>query len=84
MFEGRYVTDVPEGYFERLSELRDAGKPKTNGVTNVAAGGDEGNVVTTSGPVNGPSKEAEADALRAANGIKTPEHREDIRYVYVA
>lgn len=83
VFQGRYVTDVPEGYFEHLSSLRNAGKPKTNGVTNIAAGGDEGNVVTTSGTVNGPPKDAEADAkadaLRAANGIKTPEHRDDIR-----
>lgn len=79
VFCGTYITEVPEGYLDRLSEIR-SGKPEHKaGVTNIKAGGDEGSIVASSGPVIGPSDGDEADALRNANGA--PEHQEDIRYV---
>jgi amidophosphoribosyltransferase len=81
VFCGKYVTDVPENYFEHLNDLRRGKRDKSNGLTVVQPGGDERTVVSSSGPANGPPSGPEADALRNANGIKTPEIREDIRCV---
>jgi amidophosphoribosyltransferase len=81
VFCGKYVTDVPENYFEHLNDLRRGTRDKSNGLTVVKPGGDERTVVSSSGPTNGPPSGPEADALRNANGIKTPEIREDIRCV---
>ncbi|RYP92080.1 hypothetical protein DL770_001810 [Monosporascus sp. CRB-9-2] len=84
VFCGKYVTEVPEGYFEHLSELRSGKREQKAGVTIIKAGGDDGSVITSSGPVNGPPERDEAGALRDANGIKTPEHREDISLYNIA
>lgn len=69
VFNGQYVTGVPEGYFEHLSCLRAGKKRKANaaGLTTVdlSEPSDSAVVVTNGGPVN--------DA--------GPEHREDIRFV---
>lgn len=81
VFSGKYVTEVPEGYFRHLSELRNGKRAQGAGVTIVKAGGDEGSVVTSSGPVNRPPEGDEADAFWNANTIKRPEDCEDIRYV---
>ncbi|KAH6897452.1 amidophosphoribosyltransferase [Thelonectria olida] len=66
VFSGKYVTGVPEGYFEHLSLLRKNKKRKATAAGLTVVGPREPSenavVVTSSGPVNG------AD----------PEHREDI------
>ncbi|KAF4444707.1 amidophosphoribosyltransferase [Fusarium acutatum] len=62
VFCGKYVTEVPEGYFEHLSDLR-SGKRKTKTtLTTIKAGGDVGgNVVVSSGPTNGPEADERED-----------------------
>ena len=47
VFNGKYVTGVPEGYFEHLSSLRQAGKKRKAAAAGLTV------VVTNSGPVNG-------------------------------
>ena len=65
VFNGKYVTGVPEGYFEHLSCLRAGKKRLGPGLTTVDMTESSENpvVVTNSGPVNGSG----------------PEYREDIR-----
>jgi hypothetical protein len=69
VFNGEYVTGVPDGYFEHLRSLRQGKKRKAcaAGMTVVDTKEHEGNgvVVTNSGPVNGAGEE----------------YREDIRFV---
>lgn len=77
VFCGKYVTDVPDGYFEHLSELRQK-KKSGPALTTIAPGGSEGAyVVANSGPVN----VVKANGREETNGIVTPDHREDIRFV---
>lgn len=66
VFCGKYVTQVPEGYLQHLSELRNGQSKQNAGIKNIEAGGDEGNVISSCGPVNGTSS-------------RTPEHQEDIK-----
>lgn len=68
VFNGKYVTGVPEGYFKHLSSLRQETKNHATaaGLTSVdlTQSSDSPMVVTNSGPVHGA-------------GV---EYREDIRY----
>jgi amidophosphoribosyltransferase len=53
VFCGKYVTEVPEGYFDHLSELRSGKRWQKAIVTKINAGQDEdGRVATTSEPIN--------------------------------
>lgn len=55
VFCGKYVTEVPEGYIEHLSELRNGKRWQKPAVTNIKPGRDEeGSVVASSGPTNRP------------------------------
>lgn len=55
VFCGKYVTEVPEGYIENLSELRSGKRWQKAAVTNIKPGRDEeGSVVASSGPTNRP------------------------------
>ena len=67
VFNGNYVTGVPEGYFEHLSSVRQQGKKRKAATLDLTLNGSTENsaVVTNSGPVYGAG----------------PEYREDIRFV---
>lgn len=69
VFNGNYVTGVPEGYFEHLSSMRKGKKRKADTLDLAMNGSTDSSgdpmVVANSGPVYG------AD----------PEYREDIRFV---
>lgn len=57
VFCGKYVTKVPEGYLEHLSELRSGKRWQKAAVTNIKPGRDEeGSVVASSGPTNRPQE----------------------------
>ncbi|KAK2610828.1 hypothetical protein N8I77_004226 [Diaporthe amygdali] len=95
VFCGRYVTDVPDGYFEHLSRLR--GKERKT-VARAIEGGESGQgeatLVTNSGPVNIGYRRQESsnggddrgDAAEGGNenGSTRPEQREDISLYNIA
>ncbi|RCI12081.1 hypothetical protein L249_0088 [Ophiocordyceps polyrhachis-furcata BCC 54312] len=55
VFCGEYKTEVPEGYFEHLSRLRERGKKRKNGELDEAST-KKPSLVASSGPVNVASK----------------------------
>ncbi|KAJ6785973.1 hypothetical protein PWT90_09032 [Aphanocladium album] len=73
VFTGQYQTDVPESYFQHLSEIRAKGKKRKTAEELVSGGGDSKKLtlVGNGGPVNVPSPEAERETMTS---------QEDIRY----
>jgi amidophosphoribosyltransferase len=84
VFCGKYMTGMPDDYFEHLSQMRQGKTVKTTtaGLTTVAPGGVAGNavVVANSGPVNVVPASTDDDTTTNRNGIVTPDLREDIRF----
>lgn len=87
VFCGKYVTDVPDGYFEHLSNLRGKGKSRKVGAGESGQG--HATVVTNSGPVNDAShRDGDDDDDVGQGGYENsnsrPEHREDISLYNIA
>lgn len=65
VFSGKYVTGVPEGYFEHLSLLRQGKKRKASAAGLTVVGPTESSedpvVITSSGPVNVPGPDDQED-----------------------
>lgn len=71
VFSGKYITEVPDGYFEHISQLR--GKNKKRKIVNCS----EAMLIANGGVVNvAPGQQAAGDAR---NGVKSPSYREDIK-----
>ncbi|KEZ39904.1 hypothetical protein SAPIO_CDS8860 [Scedosporium apiospermum] len=80
VFNGKYVTGVPEGYFERLSALRQGGKKRkaaAAGLTIVGATepAEDSAVVANSGPVNTASPDYREDISIYNFANELPEER---------
>ncbi len=80
VFCGKYITDVPEGYFEHLSRLRGKKAKKTAVVAAEEEAGASAVLIANSGPVN----VVVEDDGAVRNGVESPQYREDIRYVIAA
>jgi hypothetical protein len=81
LFNGKYITELPEGYLERLSQLRGKKRKAVVGMAEVGPG--RAMLVANSGPMGMAlcqQKEPD-DGGTGVNGTKGPEYREDIRYV---
>jgi amidophosphoribosyltransferase len=70
VFSGKYITEVPDGYFEHISQLR--GKNKKRKTVNCS----EAMLIANGGVVNVAPGQQAADAR---NGVKSPSYREDIK-----
>ncbi|KAH0525939.1 hypothetical protein TsFJ059_009337 [Trichoderma semiorbis] len=76
VFSGKYITEVPDGYFEHISQLR--GKNKKRKTPNCS----EAMIIANGGVVNvAPGQQAAGDAR---NGVKSPSYREDINIYNIA
>ncbi|KAI1501241.1 amidophosphoribosyltransferase [Biscogniauxia marginata] len=83
VFCGKYITEVPEGYFEHLSRVR--GKKGKIAVEEEAGAG-KAMLVASSGPVNvspGQQGQSEDDGA-VGSGMKSPEYRDDINLHNIA
>jgi amidophosphoribosyltransferase len=79
LFNGKYITDVPDGYFEHLSQLRGRKKAMV-GLSEDQAG--RAMLVANSGPMGIAMRQQNGSGDGAGmNGTKSPSYREDIRYV---
>lgn len=72
VFCGKYKTEVPEGYFEHLNEVR--GKKRKMAEDASAGAGGSQTVVASSGPVNVAKRPALVDGAGNGNGVGL-EHR---------
>lgn len=72
VFSGKYITEVPDGYFEHISQLR--GKNKKRRAPNCT----EAMLIANGGVVNmAPGQQPAGDGAR--NGFVSPSYREDIK-----
>ncbi|KAG6009436.1 hypothetical protein E4U21_002351 [Claviceps maximensis] len=79
VFNGNYVTGVPEGYFEHLSSVRQQGKKRKAGTLDLTLSGsteltDGSVVVTNSGPVYGAGPEYREDISIYNFASEIPSH----------
>jgi amidophosphoribosyltransferase len=85
VFCGRYVTNVPDGYLERLSDLRAGRRPRQKpAFASVAPGGGEDVVdpPASSGPAGSPS--GHADKVYSSRNGDDLDQREDVSLYNVA
>lgn len=66
MFCGKYITSVPEGYFEHLDELRGQSRSSAAPASSQAGSG-------------GPLLLGNAAKTNGSGGLRSPADREDIR-----
>lgn len=73
MFTGCYVTGLPDGYLDNLSDLRSGRSREKHGLETIkAGGGDDGSLAGSGGaPVTAGGGQVHSD----------PDQREDIRHV---
>ncbi|KAJ3477488.1 hypothetical protein NLG97_g8824 [Lecanicillium saksenae] len=73
VFTGQYQTDVPESYFQHLSEIRAKGKKRKTPAEEINGGGGADSkkltLVGNGGPVNVPSPEAERETMTSQEDI---------------
>ncbi|PTB81842.1 Amidophosphoribosyltransferase [Trichoderma longibrachiatum ATCC 18648] len=72
VFSGKYITDVPEGYFEHISQLRGKNKKRK-------ANCSESMLIANGGVVNMAPGQNGAQGNGARNGVVSPSYREDIK-----
>jgi hypothetical protein len=80
LFTGKYITEVPEGYFEYLSQLRGKKGKTAVGATKEEAGAGGAFLIANSGPVDVAFRQQRVSEDDGA-GTKSPDYQEDIRYV---
>lgn len=73
VFSGNYTTEVPEGYFEHISQLR--GKSKKRKFASCS----EAMLVANGGAVNMATGHQAASEEATTNGFDAPKYREDIK-----
>jgi hypothetical protein len=83
IFNGKYITEVPEGYLEHLSQLRGKKGKIAVGAAEEEAGAGRAILIANSGPVDVALRQRRVseDDGAGMNGTKSPDYQEDIRYV---